>query len=82
MKCTNYFEKYLLPKIQTALVLVLYNVELIIEHQAIADSFFALLKAWRNKAANDNSWGKLRFVIVHSQDINPPFSVGVVIKFP
>ena len=81
MKCTNYFEKYLLPKIPTALVLVLYNVELIIEHQAIADSFFALLKAWRNKAANDNSWEKLRLVIVHPQDINPPFSVGVVIKF-
>jgi hypothetical protein len=80
MKCTNYFEKYLLPKIPTALVLVLYNVELIIEHQAIADSFFALLKAWRNKAANDNSWEKVRLVIVHSQDINPPFSVGVVIK--
>ncbi len=81
MKCTNYFEKYLLPKIPTALVLVLYNVELIIEDRASDDDFFRLLKAWRNKAANNKTWEKLRLVIVYSQDNNPPFSVGVVIKF-
>ena len=82
MNCTDYFEKYLLPKIPTALVLVLYNVELILEDRASADDFFRLLKAWHNKAANDKNWEKVRLVIVYSQDNTPPFSVGVVIKFP
>ncbi|MEG3967320.1 AAA-like domain-containing protein [Microcoleus sp. T2B6] len=81
MNCTDYFEKYLLPKIPTALVLVLYNVELILEDRASDDDFFRLLKAWRNKAANNKTWEKLRLVIVYSQDHNPPFSVGVVINF-
>ncbi|MEG4242257.1 AAA-like domain-containing protein [Microcoleus sp. MON2_D6] len=82
-KCTNYFETYLLPKIQTTLVLVLYNVELILEHQAIADNFFGLLRSWHESCANKDSWKKLRFVIVHSQDIitNPPLNVAVFIEF-
>jgi hypothetical protein len=82
-KCTDYFEKYLSQEIQTPLVLVLYNVELILEHQAIANNFFGLLRSWHNTAANNNSWKKLRLVIVHSKDIitDPPFNVGVVIEF-
>lgn len=77
MKCTNYFRECLLAEIQTPLVLVLYNVEFILEHQAIANNFFVLLRAWHNKAANNNTWQKLRLVIVHSKDIstNPPFNV-------
>lgn len=83
-KCSNYFEIYLLPEIPTALVLVLYNVELILEHEAIADDFFRLLVFWHNNAANKDSWKKLRLVIVHSQDIrtNREFNVGFVIDFP
>ncbi|WP_373693668.1 AAA-like domain-containing protein [Limnofasciculus baicalensis] len=85
MNCSNYFETYLLPNIKTALVIVLYNVELILEYQAIANNFFELLRSWHNNAANENGWEKLRLVIVHSQDIsltgNVPFNVGVLIKF-
>ncbi|MEG3989128.1 AAA-like domain-containing protein [Microcoleus sp. S28C3] len=82
--CSNYFETYLLPKIPTALVLVLYNVEWILEHQAIANDFVRLLVFWHNNAANNDSWKKLRLVIVHSQDIrtNREFNVGFVIDFP
>ncbi|MFB8797884.1 MAG: AAA-like domain-containing protein [Microcoleus sp.] len=84
IKCTKYFEKYLLPEIKTTLVVVLYNVELILTHQAIADNFFGLLRSWHESYANEDSWKKLRFVIVHSQDIitNPPLNVAVFIDFP
>lgn len=83
-KCTNYFEKYLLPKISNPLVLVLYNVELICEHQAIADNFFGLLRSWKQDFAKEDSWNKLRLVIVYSEEIktHPPFDVGFVIDFP
>ena len=86
LKCSNYFQQYLLPEIPTPLVLVLYNVELILEHQAIANNFFGLLRAWHNKAANNNTWQKVRLVIVHSKNIcltdNTAFNVGDVIEFP
>jgi AAA-like domain len=84
-KCSKYLEKYLLPEISNALVLVLYNVELILENQAIADNLFGeLLRSWKQDFAKEDSWNKLRLVIVHSKDIktNPPFDVAVVIDFP
>jgi hypothetical protein len=83
-KCSDYFEEYLLPKISNALVLVLYNVELILEHQAIADNFFGeLLRSWKQDCAKKDSWNKLRLVIVHTKDIKtyPPFDVAFVIDF-
>lgn len=83
-KCTNYFEKYLLPKISNPLVLVLYNVEWILACQPIADNFFGLLRFWKQDLAKEDSWNKLRLVIVHSEEIktNPPFDVAFVINFP
>jgi hypothetical protein len=84
LKGTDYFEEHLLSKIQTDLVLVLYNVEFILEHRAIANDFFGWLRAWHQNIANKNSWKKLRLVIVHSKNIrtNPPLNLGVVIEFP
>jgi hypothetical protein len=84
MECTDYFEKYLLPKIPTALVLVLYNVELILEDRASADDFFGGLRGWHQNVENKDSWKRLRSVIVHSKDIktNPPLNLGVRIEFP
>ncbi|WP_223300917.1 AAA-like domain-containing protein [Oscillatoria nigro-viridis] len=77
MKCTNYFREYLLAEIQTPLVLVLYNVEFILEHQAIANNFFGLLRSWKHNRRNEDTLKKLRLVIVHSKDIrtDPPFNV-------
>lgn len=84
LKGTDYFETHLLQKIQTDLVLVLYNVEFILEHRASADDFFGWLRAWHQNVQNKDSWKQLRWVIVHSKDIqtNPPFNLGVRIEFP
>jgi hypothetical protein len=77
LKFSNYFQQYLLPEIQTPLVLVLYNVEFILEHQAIANNFFGLLRSWKHNRRNEDTLKKLRLVIVHSKDIrtDPPFNV-------
>ncbi len=86
IKCIKYFETHLLADahIKTALVVVLYNVELILERQALANNFFGLLRFWKHNLRNNDTLKKLRLVIVHSQDIrtDPPFNVGVVIDFP
>jgi AAA-like domain len=84
-QCSNYFQQYLLPEIQTPLVLVLYKVEFILEHQTIANNFFGLLRFWHQNVNNEDIWRKLRLVIVHSKDtfltVDPPFSVGIRIEF-
>ena len=86
LKFSNYFQQYLLPEIKTPLVLVLYNIEFILEHQAIANNFFGLLRSWKHNRRNEAILKKLRLVIVHSKNIcltdNTPFNVGDVIEFP
>jgi serine/threonine-protein kinase len=62
-------------------------VELILEHQAIADNFFGgLLRFWHQNVKNEDTWKKLRLVIVHPKNISitvePPLNVGTVIEFP
>ncbi|MBW4502168.1 MAG: AAA-like domain-containing protein [Scytonema hyalinum WJT4-NPBG1] len=88
-KCTNYFQRYLLPEISSPLVLGLDEVDLIFQHQAIATDFFGLLRAWHERAKNDAIWKKLRLVIVHSKEVyiplnmnQSPFNVGLAIELP
>jgi len=88
-KCSNYFEKFLLPEITEPLVLGLDEVDRIFEHQAIAADFFALLRAWHEKGKNEAPWNKLRMVITHSQEVyvplkmdQSPFNVGIAVDLP
>jgi transcriptional regulator with XRE-family HTH domain len=87
--CTNYFETHLFAGLDTPLVLVLDNVDLVFEHRTIADNFCTLLRSWHDKASRDPSsiWYNLRLVIVHSTDnygslnINSsPLNVGTVFR--
>jgi AAA-like domain/Trypsin-like peptidase domain len=88
-KCTNYFQKYLLSKISTPLVLGLDEVDLIFQKNAIATDFFGLLRAWHERAKSQPIWKKLRLVIVHSKEVyiplninQSPFNVGLPIELP
>lgn len=85
--CTNYFEKYLLPEIDTTLVLGLDAVDRIFPHEKVADDFFGLLRAWYEKAKQSAIWKNFRLVIVHGtevyvpKDINQsPFNVGLPVE--
>ncbi|MEO0537235.1 MAG: AAA-like domain-containing protein [Cyanobacteria bacterium P01_A01_bin.123] len=89
--CTTYFEDYLLPEIDSPLVLGLDEVDAVFQYPQIADDFFGLLRAWYEEASygSDDSelWEKLRLVVVHSTEVylpldvnQSPFNVGLPIE--
>ncbi|NEQ21418.1 MAG: family 3 adenylate cyclase [Microcoleus sp. SIO2G3] len=91
--CTDYFESYLLAEIDTPLVLVLDDVDVVFNYPKIATDFFGLLRTWYQKAkyADKSSevWQKLRLVVVHSTEVyiplninQSPFNVGLSIELP
>jgi serine/threonine-protein kinase len=88
-KCTKYFQRYLLSVTDVPLVLGLDEVDLIFQYPKIASDFFGLLRAWHEKAKNEEIWKKLRLVIVHSKEVyiplninQSPFNVGLPIELP
>ncbi len=88
-KCTNFFQKHLLPAIKTPLVLGLDEVDLVFQHLKIAQDFFALLRTWHERGKNQATWQNLRLVIVHSREVyipldmhQSPFNVGMPVGLP
>ena len=88
-KCTKYFQRYLLATFDTPIVLGLDDLDLIFQYPKIASDFFGLLRAWHEKAKNEEIWKKLRLVIVHSKEVyiplninQSPFNVGLPIELP
>jgi len=88
-KCTNYFQRYLLPELQRPVVLCLDEVDQVFEYPAIATDFFGMLRAWHEDAKIKPIWKNLRLVIVHSKEVyiplninQSPFNVGVPIELP
>ncbi len=88
-KCTNYFQRYLLPAINTPIVLGLDEVDEVFKHPIIAADFFGLLRAWHEQSKNQATWKNLRLLIVHSKEVyiplninQSPFNVGLPIELP
>ncbi|MEM6353827.1 MAG: AAA-like domain-containing protein [Cyanobacteria bacterium P01_D01_bin.14] len=86
-KCTNFFQKCILPEISRPLVLGLDEVDLIFQHLKIAQDFFALLRTWHERGKNQPIWQNLRLVIVHSREVyipldmhQSPFNVGMPVE--
>ena len=85
--CTNYLKKYILPVIDSPLVLGLDNIDEIFPYPEITQQFSALLRAWHEKAKTEDIWQNLRLVIAHSQEVDisidinqSPFNVGLSVK--
>ena len=85
--CTNYLKKYILPVIDSPLVLGLDNIDEIFPYSEITQQFSALLRAWHEKAKTEDIWQNLRLVIAHSQEVDisidinqSPFNVGLSVK--
>lgn len=88
-KCTNYFQRYLLPELKHPVVLCLDEVDQVFEYPPIATDFFGMLRAWHEDAKIKPIWKNLRLVIVHSKEVyiplninQSPFNVGVPIELP
>ncbi|NES64480.1 MAG: hypothetical protein F6K24_04015 [Okeania sp. SIO2D1] len=89
MTCTNYFEKYVLHKIDQPLVLFLDNLELVFLNDNICQEFLGMLRSWNDKSSRNSLWQKLRLVLSYAPNtdikINPnqsPFNIGTVIELP
>jgi hypothetical protein len=85
--CTVYFEEYLLPTIDSPLVLGLDNVDRIFAHPEVVEDFLGMLRSWHEKAKISPHWKQLRLVMAHSTecyvplDMNQsPFNAGVPIE--
>jgi hypothetical protein len=88
-KCRNYFERYLLPAINSPFVLGLDNADVIFSYPSIARSFFPLLRAWFERAKISPIWQRLRLVIAYSKEEyipidrnQSPFNVGKPVEIP
>ncbi|NES18531.1 MAG: molecular chaperone Tir, partial [Symploca sp. SIO3E6] len=89
MACTNYFERYLLRKFDTPMVLCLDEVDRLFPYRDVASEFLGMLRAWHEKAKMGKILQRLRLVVVHSTEVyiplnvnESPFNVGVPIELP
>lgn len=87
VSCTLYFENYLLEQIDSPVVLVLNEVNLVFERAHIVQEFLPLLRSWYEQSRHILTWQKLRIVVIHSTEIyialslnQSPFNVGMPIK--
>jgi transcriptional regulator with XRE-family HTH domain len=89
--CNDYFESYLLNAVESPLLLVLDEVNVLFNHPKIASDFFGMLRAWyersRHSTEGSELWQKLRLVIIYSTDVflpltvhQSPFNVGLLIN--
>jgi AAA-like domain len=90
VSCKIYFEAYLLQYIHDSpVVLALNEVHRVFEHPTIAQDFLPMLRFWHEQAKQDQTWQKLRMVVVHTTEIyiplklnQSPFNVGITITLP
>jgi AAA-like domain len=85
--CTFYFEDYIIPAIDTPLVLVLDDVDRVFPYTEVIEDFFGLLRSWHEKGKTSDLWRQVRLVIAHSTeayiplDLNQsPFNAGVPVE--
>ncbi|MEM7771687.1 MAG: AAA-like domain-containing protein [Cyanobacteria bacterium P01_A01_bin.37] len=90
---TRYFEKYLLPALNTPLVLAIDDTDAVFQYPELATDFLGLLRAWYEKAkygvSNSDQWQKLHLIVIHSTEVyiplptrQSPFNVGLSIELP
>lgn len=89
VSCTLYFKYYILPQINTSLVLAINELNTIFEYPILAKDFLALLRSWHEEAKYDDAFKKLRLVLVQSTEVyinlninKSPFNVGLLIELP
>ncbi|WP_320073198.1 AAA-like domain-containing protein [Nostoc sp. MG11] len=90
VSCKIYFEAYLLQYIDSSpVVLALNELHRVFEHSNIAQDFLPMLRFWHEQAKQDQTWQKLRLVVVHTTEVyvplklnQSPFNVGITVTLP
>jgi diguanylate cyclase (GGDEF)-like protein len=87
VSCSLYFEAYLLSSLESPIVIVLNEVDLVFEYPEIAGDFLPLLRSWYEQAKRVDIWQKLRLVLTYSTEIivplklyQSPFNVGLPLR--
>jgi AAA-like domain len=87
MSCKTYFQSYLLPRLDTPLLLGLDNVDRVFEYPDIAQDFLPMIRSWHEEANHLEIWQQLRFAIAHATEIyididvnQSPFNVGLSLR--
>jgi AAA-like domain len=89
----SYFEQYLLPSVESQVVLAFDDLERVFQYPAIAADFLGLLRVMHEKTKYGDAysavWQKLKIVVVHSTEAyiplkthQSPFNVGLSIALP
>ena len=89
VSCKLYFEGYLLKQIEKPVILAMNEINRVLEHPNIAHDFLPMLRFWHEQTKQNQTWQKLRLVVVHSTEIyiqlklnQSPFNVGLAISLP
>jgi hypothetical protein len=87
IKCTSYFQDYLLPDKKLPLVLAIDDVDWLFQYPGICAEFCSMLRNWHERSKTQQIWKQLRLIVVLSteEDIKLPpnqslFNVGIEIK--
>ncbi len=88
VSCTHYFKQYILPQIDTPLVMGWDGMNSLFQFAEITQEILGLLSFWYEEAKRVEVMKKLRLVLVHSTEVDIPFNpsqsyhMGLAIKLP
>ena len=76
VNCKDYFEKYILPQIDSPLILGLDEIDRVFQYPDIAEDFLGLLRAWHEESKRRDIWKKFRLIVVHSTEVYIPMNIN------
>jgi hypothetical protein len=86
ISCTTYLQGFVLPQVESCLVLALDEVHRIFEFPQIAQDFLSMLRVWYEEGKNLSAWKKLHQVVSYATEVyiplelnQSPFNVGLPI---
>ncbi|MDF5732744.1 MAG: AAA-like domain-containing protein [Rhizonema sp. PD38] len=89
VSCKIYFQAYVLEQIEKPFVLTFNEINRVFEHPIIAQDLLPMLRFWHEQSKQEQTWQKLRLVMVHSTEIyiqlhlnQSPFNIGLAICLP
>jgi hypothetical protein len=89
ISCTAYFQGFILPQVENALVLALDEIHRVFEFPQVAQDFLSMLRVWHEEGKNLPSWKKLRQIVIYATEVyipldlnQSPFNVGLPLRLP
>jgi len=88
MKCSLYFERYLLKEYKGNIILALDEADRLFAYPQVSNEFFGLLRAWHEDSKIKSDWSRLKMIITYSTEAQyaitnmnqSPFNVGMQVN--